>query len=121
MKTIKLFASVVAVGAIILFASGCAAHRIAISTDPSNAAVTIDEAYIGDSPVVITVPEKAEDSGKLNVSVAKEGYSPTLRVVNKGSAWPEQVQITLQKIEKSADVNVKTGGNGNTDVEVHPK
>ena len=121
MKRMHLLASVVAVGAIVLFASGCAQHRIAISTDPSNAAVTIDEAYIGDSPVVITVPDKAEDSGKLNVRVAKEGYSPTLRIVNKDPAWPEQVQITLQKIEKAADVNVKTGGACDTNVEVHPK
>ncbi len=106
---------------VLLLSAGCSTARIAISTDPSDAAVTVDGVYIGDSPVVYKVTDKDSDQGKAYVRAAKEGYQPKMEIVTKDPNWPERVNIVLQRIELKSDVNVKVHPETGTDVQVAPK
>lgn len=105
----QLVAAIVLLGVALMF-TGCAGpRRMVISTEPSNAAITVNEMYVGDSPVLYDLTEQNDEEGKIYVRASKEGYAPKMRVLtNEPEDFPKQVLISLEPVKPDADVEIRT-------------
>jgi hypothetical protein len=94
MKTSVLL--LVLLPAVVIMGAGCAHPSIVVSTTPSRAAISVNNAYIGDSPVVYNLTDEDVDREKIHIRAAKEGYEPVVRVAYDEPAFPDRVHIVLE-------------------------
>ena len=96
----KLFCWIPMIG-LAMAVTGCATPRIDITSEPSRAAVSVDNEYIGKTPVIHKIKDDNRDT--LVITVEKLCYESDLRRLEKkggglisSGEFPDKVHFVLQ-------------------------